>query len=683
MRPEQNVLFVPLRIAYRARISGLVRYPAPACFLLLFALNAFIAKPLFVTEYTQHMNSNEGTFMAISRFILTDWPHLSWYPRWFNGVPFQNTYSPLLQFVDAAVALAAHCSTALAFHTVTAFFYCLGPPLLFLFAWKLSGWLEASLSAALLYSLFSPSAMFRLVYYDIFGWRHARRLHTLVHYGEGAHNVALALFPLALLLLYFAMTRKRFRWYVATGALFGIIVLFNAFGATDLALGSACLLLAYARQIRLPDMAALTITALVSYLWVSPFLCPSLIETLRVNSQSVQGDYHYRPLTAVVLLAVIAAWLLLWRATRRIDSGFERFLLLFTFIFSAIPMLGVWGNVALVPQPDRYHLEMEMALCMLAVFAGRRLLALSPPQVRIALLLLFTAFLVRQTIGYSRYARKLIQPIDISATVEYRMAKWIERNLPGLRSMVSDEGGTWFNAFTDNPQLSSGHDPFSPNWSVETAVYAIYAGEREGHAASLAWLKAFGCHAITVPGPNSTQTYRPFRRPEKFDGVLPVVWREQDDTIYGVPLRSASLAHVILEAADIHHAPETGVDLRELGPFVDALEDPHAPPADFRWVHSGQAHIAAELAPGQVIAVQVTYDPGWTAASNGRAVPVSRDGIGLMTLHPDCRGRCEIDLTFEQGPERRACWMAALLVSLGVPAAALRRKRKQLRAPLS
>ena len=97
----------------------------------LFAVNFAIVQRLFSTEFTQHLSSNEGSFMAISRFLVDRWPDVRWFPFWLNGVPLENTYSPLLQVIDAIVARAAHCSTALAFHAVIAFFYCLGPLCLF------------------------------------------------------------------------------------------------------------------------------------------------------------------------------------------------------------------------------------------------------------------------------------------------------------------------------------------------------------------------------------------------------------------------------------------------------------------------------------------------------------------------------------------------------------------------
>ncbi len=639
----------------------------PALYLcVLMALNAFIVRRLFLIEFTEHMNSNEGTFMAISRFILRDWPHLSWFPFWFNGLPFENTYTPLLHFVDAAFAKLAGCSTAFAFHAVSATFYCLGPALLFWFAWKLSGLLETSWSAALLYSLLSPSAVFWVVRTDMFGWRHARRLHTLVHYGEGPHNAVLCLLPLALLMAYLALTRGRLRWYFASGLCFGVIVLTNAFGAIDLAIGVACLVLAYAPELRRVRIAALIATALLSYLWISPFLTPTLIQTIG-KSSSLAIDFHYRGWNLAGALAVLAGLMILCVATRNMSNRFERFLLLLAFVFTAIPGLTYWAGIRVLVQPERYHLEMEMALCLAAAFFARHLLIRSGSTVRIVAVLIFAALLIRQALTYTRYAQTLIRPIDIASTVEYKMAKWIDGNLPGLKTMVSDDAGTWFNAFTDNPQFSSGHDPFSPNWMVEIAVFAIYSGENAGTADaqnSITWLKAYGNHAVTVPGPNSREAYKPYRNPRKFEGVLPVLWHAEDDTIYGVPQRTRSLAHVIPAAAAISRPPEHGLDLEQVTKYVAALDDPGLPLAGMRWLRSGQAHISAPVQPGQVVSVQATYDPGWKAVANGRPAPIVRDGIGLMVLHPDCQGSCEIDLTFEGGLERRLCWFASLLVTL-------------------
>ncbi len=101
-----------------------------------------------------------------------------------------------------------------------------------------------------------------------------------------------------------------------------------------------------------------------------------------------------------------------------------------------------------------------MALCLAIVFAIRHLLARARPGVRAAAVVLLLAFLGWQSVWYRDYAAGLIRPIDITRTIEYKTAKWIDANLKGQRAMVSGDVGTWFNVFTDNPQLSSGHEPF-------------------------------------------------------------------------------------------------------------------------------------------------------------------------------------------------------------------------------
>ncbi len=612
------------------------------------------------------MSSNEGFFMAISRFLVLHWRTSGWVPWWMNGVPFENTYSPLLPIVDAVSAKVAHSSTALAFHRTVAFFYCLGPVSLFWLAWRMSSALYPSFLCGLVYSLTSPSVLFPAVRDDLGGWLYARRLHTLVHYGEGAHNVALSLLPVAFLCAWLAMEQRRFRWYVATGAVAGALVLTNAFAAVDLVLGILCLIVIRPPGSRLRSLSMFALIALVAYLWISPFLTPTLIQTIRMDSMMGAG-YHVTPQLILSALLVLAGAFVIWWLTTRLDP-IIRFSLLFAYIFFAIPALSHFAGIAVLPQPERYHLEMELGFSLAAVFAARYL----PSRVRMALAVMLVLVLAAQVRGYVRYARGLIQRIDITQTIEYKTAQWLDRNLPNQKAMVSGDTGTWFNVFSGNTQLSGGGDPFSPNWMLEIAVYTLYA--TEDAKTGITWLKAYGCQAITVPGPNSRESYHPYKKPHKFDGVLPVLWHEEDDTIYAVPQRSKSLAHVVPDAAVIGRPPIHGLDTSDVERFVAALEDPTLPIADFHWKDAEHARIATSVQAGQSVAVQITYDRGWVAEANGKPVRITRDGIGLVTIHPDCTGPCEIELTWDEGWERRVCRMLSVLVMLGVAFAAFRRR---------
>ena len=127
------------------------QFGAAICILL--ALNGYICRELFTTEYTQHMGSIESAYISLSRWIMEHPWELKWFPLWYGGIPFQNAYPPLLHLLVALVATVCGISAALSHHAVTAALYCLGPVTLFWFACKLSGERWLSFWAALFYSV--------------------------------------------------------------------------------------------------------------------------------------------------------------------------------------------------------------------------------------------------------------------------------------------------------------------------------------------------------------------------------------------------------------------------------------------------------------------------------------------------------------------------------------------------
>ena len=233
--------------------------------------------------------------------------------------------------------------------------------------------------------------------------------------------------------------------------------------------------------------------------------------------------------------------------------------------------------------------------------------------------------------------------------------------------MVSGEGSFWFNLVADNPQLSAGHEPSAPNWMQRVAVYTIYSGQNarsQDGPVSIFWLKAFGCGAITVPGTQSKDLYHPIRNPRKFDGLLPLIWREGDDSIFQVPLRSPSLAHVIPAAAVVTRRPVHGLDTEPARRYVAALDDPQMPAAAISWQNPERGRISASLAAGQVISVQITYDPGWQATTRGQRLRIYPDRLGLIVIDPQLTGKCAIDLEFKGGPERTICAAVSSLAAI-------------------
>ncbi|MGA2118264.1 MAG: hypothetical protein ABSH56_26365 [Bryobacteraceae bacterium] len=631
-----------------------LRRSAFACLALL-AVNAAVCWPLFTVEYLDDFQSNEGFFIAMGKFLRDWWPHAAWFPWFDGGMPFENTYLPLTGALVAMVSWIGGWSPAHAYHIVMALAYSLAPVFLFLFAKEVSGRFAASFAAALLWSILSPGVLIPRLAQDLHTLWGLRRLRNIVFWGEGPHNIALCLLPAALWLMARYLKRPGFRRFGAAGLAVAAVMLTNAFGILTVSISAVILLVAWPQFDRL-RLAATGGLLLAGYLVICRFLPPAEIRLLAASSQVSGGDFRYTfriLLLAAALLAVLAG---LAAISRRWRDPMLQFAAVFSACFGGVVVVSLW-DLNLLPQALRYHIEMEAGLCLVAAFAGARLGKWVPSWVAhdaAILSLVPISWIVWQDCGF---ARRLIQPADIARSAPFRQANFAAAHLHGQRIMVAGESQWWFNLFAENSQLSGGFEPTAPNWVQQVAVYTIDTGQNAGAQdgpISVLWLKAFGCGAIVVPGPGSADHYHPVRNPGKFDGLLPLAWREAGDSIYQVPLRSVSLAHVVPASALVANRPAHGLDVAEVRRYVAALEDPALPPASLTWDNPTHGRLTAVVNPPDVLSLQVTYDPGWRASSGGQALAVGRDALGFMVIQPRCSGDCAIDLAFDGGFPRRA-----------------------------
>ncbi len=637
------------------------------CVLALTAVNLAIAGKLFGIEYTAYNGSIEPAFIAIARVLVKYPGQWGWWPFWTGGVPFENAYLPVLPGVTALVSWAAHLSAARAFHIVTAAFYVVGAPALFWMALELSRKLAASFAAALAYSCVSLSAILvPAIRVDAGGALALRRFQVLVTYGEAPHTVALVLLPVAIACFARALSTGGPKWKILAGVAAAAVALTNAFGIVMLAGALVCLLLAFPWRPWWKAAATVAAIGAVSYFWTAPWLSFRMIRAIRANSALAGGDYRYTPASWIALAAFGAGFVLLWFLLRRLRvPPALQFFTLFAYLPTGIVASWYGFGIAIVPQPHRYHLEMDMALVTAAIFAAAAL----PRGGRKIAGICFTAAMAVFIAVSVRYGWTLVRAATPAGLSEYRIAQWLDRNRPGERAFLPGSAAFWYNDFTDNPQLQGGQLQFATNAFPAIVEYVIYfdvnAGDR-GAAYSIFWLKAFGTRSIVVTGPRSTEAYKPYVHPRKFDGVLPVAWREGDDTIYDVPVRSRSLAHVIPSEAVVQRAPIHGLDTAPAKAYVAALEDQRYPPAELRWHGLSDAEIHADTAPGQVVSVQVTYDRGWEAWSRGRRLAIRRDGLGQMIVEPPGPGPCDITLRYTGGWEtavQRGMSLFAMLIA--------------------
>ena len=646
------------------------RLKAAACALTLFALNAYIVRELFTVEYTRFMGSIEGAHVGVARQLAQSWDS-AWWPLWYGGIPFQNTYPPLFHWITALVCIITHISAAVSDHAVSAFFYCAGPVTLFWMAHRLSTRVGPSFAGALLYSLVSPAAVLILaVRHDVGGVFHPRRLQALVMYGEGPHVTSMTLLPVAIVLLDIALKRRRPLLYVLAAFAMASVALTNWLGAVALAAAVVAYILSRERnELTTVPLQCLGI-AILAYAVAARWLPPSTVATIRNNEQLTAAPDEmtmFRYFLCVAALATLLALAWLWLEKRKAPPHL-RFFLIFGFFMSTITLSFAWWHILLMPQPGRYHLEMEMALAPLAAFVAAIPVGRLPPVLRALVILAFALFFYVHIKPNRHYARDLATPLDVRSTSEYKVAAWIDHNMNSRRVFVSGSEYFWLNAFTSTPQLSGGFDQGLTNPMLPGVQYQLYTGAgntSEGELGAL-WLKAFGVHAVAVSGPRSTEIYKPYHNWQKFEGLLPVLWRDGDDIIYRVLPDSVSLAHVLRPEDQITRAPTSVLDFNFIRAYVAALENPASPPANMQWTNRHHAVITAGLKSGQLLLVQVTYHPGWRARVHGAERRVMRDPIGLMLIDPQCTGHCVVDLDYGYDAERLATTLISWITLFGL-----------------
>jgi len=338
----------------------------------------------------------------------------------------------------------------------------------------------------------------------------------------------------------------------------------------------------------------------------------------------------------VLAVAAVAAFILdRARAGRPL-----RFFILFALVASSVPLLDTYLHLHWIPQPTRYTAEMELALGMLASVVIVAVWSRLPHKIGIAAAAFLVAIAAEHVAPFLRFTQESTAAIDITRTFEYRVARWVDANLPGQRIMVPGSIAQWLNAFSNAPQLSGASFSTTPNWNEQEAMKIVLTAVHPPETdEAILWLKAFGMQAVATGGLKTPEFWKGVSS-TKFDYALPVLWRDQDTTIYRVPHRSTSLAHVI-------PAGSAG-DLRR---YVAALEDSSLPLAEFRWQGYRHATVEATVAPQQVVSVQTCYHPGWHASANGGSARTRRDGLGFLLVEPDCNGPCRIELRYDGGIE--------------------------------
>jgi hypothetical protein len=640
-------------------------------------VNAYIVRQVFFIEYTGRMNSMHGVWIAMANLAGHDWFKPSWWPYWYNGMPFEFTYQPAVPGLTAAIAWLGGITTAHAFQIVCGIVYCFGPAALFLMLWQLTrraGW---SLIAAVAYSLSSASEL--LLPDTTFGLVHlrgARRMYIDFVWDDLPHQFSLGLVCLAILLLARALHDRKFSSFVWAGIAVAASILASAFGATVLVLFTGCLLVTYETKNWKRNFISAFLCGLGGYLAMCPFLPPSLIRAIRSNG-TLFDHLAWTHTSAITLAGVACAGAFLWWTSRKWRPWYLRFFLLLTYLSFIITVLEEKWQLHFLPEATRYKVELELTLPLLLVFGIAILVDRLPRTARIVLALVCLWAADRQIIAQRHISKDTVRAVDITQTIEYQVAKWVEPNLPGWRVQAPGSIWPWLNTFSKVPQFTGGSFPTAPN-REQMHISADLNGSKETTMQAV-WYKAYGVDAVIVPGRDSPEFWQPHPLGHMWDGVFPLLWDERDTQIYAVPRPARRLVHPIPQQAVVWQEPTFTSDIAQAKAYVAAVENAAAIPAKFEWQQDSRARIHATTDDGQVLSVQVTYHPGWKATEGNRAVPIAKDGLGLMVLKPAAAGEHDIQLVYDGGWENKLCRAVSAMVFLGAIVVAWRRRNSGTR----
>ncbi len=335
-------------------------------------------------------------------------------------------------------------------------------------------------------------------------------------------------------------------------------------------------------------------------------------------------------------------------------------------------------GAGVVANPGRLLPEFDLACIFVFAAIVSRMLRHAKFR-RVAWVLLIVAFLPA-----ARYLKHPWGPFPPAGPLheqyEYRITKWVHENLPGQRVFATGTLRYWFDGWFDNAQTDGLSLQGMQNQVLPHAMWQVTAGER-ANLASL-WLQALGTDAIIVPDKNSPEHYHDFQHPEKFRGILQPLYDDHAGTvIYRVPRASPGIGRLIAsDSLSGIGSIRAGDDIERLSQFVAVVENAARRPAEVQWRGPDAFDISADVAAGESILIQETYDPAWHVYAGGRPLRVRRDpvmGFMIIDAPPGAQG---LQARFETPLENRiggGVSVASLLVVFAFvgSSATLRRRR--------
>lgn len=512
--------------------------------LILAAISFALYAPFFSPLDLPYRESIEPGYAGMARFIREHPNPWGWYSIQYGGLPTQFMYLPALPYSAGLLSKIAAIEPEYAHRLITSTFALLAPVAVY---WFLNYFLRArwwAFAVALCYLLVSPSYGLieqidkdrGLVYLP---WR----LQVMAKYGEGPHNVGLALLLPTLMAIWRAATCRTHTSLVIAAVAMAAVVLVN--WICGLALGLAVLVLMLSvfglgRELQFSFRRVLLAGAL-AYGLACFWLIPSLIKTTFFNWPKDAFGYKVDDRSWLWFAGWIGGLVLI----RLLFVGRNQWFLCFVtaafycFGFLAIGYYSFQHDT--LPESRRYTLEFELFLFLAVstwMWFGLRSSNGVHKFCAIAPLVVMLAQGAPQAFRAVTQSRADWKLETKESTVEYQIAKWLNDQKPQGRIFAS--GGlrfrlnSWFLLPQAGGTFETGlhtREPLAQAYKVRTNL-GSKPGEELKDAVTA--LEKLGVEYLVVHGTRSSEYYRDFKTPELY-AALPVAVRFGDDVVYRIP----------------------------------------------------------------------------------------------------------------------------------------------------
>ena len=230
-------------------------------------------------------------------------------------------------------------------------------------------------------------------------------------------------------------------------------------------------------------------------------------------------------------------------------------------VFFSLNVLGnYYFNFRVAGEPGRLVPELDLVLIILAATVLRWMWDRPGMALRgVAVAIVAGGLLDHQGLHPARLAHVPLWP-NYQDRIEYKISEWFWKNMPDARTLPSGSVRFWYDAWHDLPQLGGGSEQGLLNGEAEQAQWEINLGPNPEPA--ILWMQSMGVDAVYVSDKQSQEMFKDFEFPQKFDGVLPVIFDDQQgNKIYRVPRRYPARVRVV-ETARLNAAQPPAIQRR-------------------------------------------------------------------------------------------------------------------------